>query len=204
MRDALRRVRGAYAIAVVSADLPDEIVVAKADSPLVIGIGEGEMLCASDIPALLAHTRDVVFLDDGEVADAHPRRAPRSRRSTAAPVQRAPKRIDWSPTQAEKGGYKHFMLKEIHEQPRAVEDTLRGRVDLAEGDVVGEEIGISAGAREEDQARLLRRLRHERARGDGRALLGRAARARAGGRRDRQRGALPRAGLRRRTTSSSP
>jgi glutamine---fructose-6-phosphate transaminase (isomerizing) len=143
VRTALQKVRGAYAIAVLSGDSPDEIVVAKSDSPLVIGIGDGEMLCASDIPALLAHTRDVVFLHDGEVATLT-RGGAVITTLDGTPVERAPKRIDWSPTQAEKGGYKHFMLKEIHEQPRAVEDTLRGRVDLVEGDVVGEEIGISA------------------------------------------------------------
>jgi glucosamine--fructose-6-phosphate aminotransferase (isomerizing) len=142
VRIALLQVRGAYAIAVLSADAPDEIVVAKADSPLVIGLGDGEMLCASDIPALLAHTRDVVFLHDGEVATLT-RGGAEIVTLDGARVERAPRRIDWSPTQAEKGGYKHFMLKEIHEQPRAVEDTLRGRVDLIEGDVIGEEIGIS-------------------------------------------------------------
>jgi glucosamine--fructose-6-phosphate aminotransferase (isomerizing) len=141
VRAALQRVRGAYALAVVSGRAPDEIVVAKSDSPLVIGLGDGEMLCASDIPALLAHTRDVVFLEDGEVATLT-KHAATITKLDGTPVTRAPKRIDWSPTQAEKGGYKHFMLKEIHEQPRAVEDTLRGRVDLYEGDVVGEEIGI--------------------------------------------------------------
>jgi glucosamine--fructose-6-phosphate aminotransferase (isomerizing) len=143
VRTALRQVRGAYGIAVLSGDAPDEIVVAKADSPLVIGIGDGEMLCASDIPALLAHTRDVVFMHDGEIATLR-RDGFELTTLDGAPVERTPKRIDWSPTQAEKGGYKHFMLKEIHEQPRAVEDTLRGRVDLVEGDVVGEEIGVSA------------------------------------------------------------
>jgi glucosamine--fructose-6-phosphate aminotransferase (isomerizing) len=141
VRSALSRVRGAYAIAVLSNTASGEIVVAKADSPLVIGIGKGEMLCASDIPALLAHTREVVFLDDGEVATLTKDGA-QITKLDGTPVKRAPKTIDWSPTQAEKGGYKHFMLKEIHEQPRAVEDTLRGRVDLAEGDVIGEEIGI--------------------------------------------------------------
>ena len=141
VRSALSRVRGAYAIAVLSNTAPGEIVVAKADSPLVIGIGKGEMLCASDIPALLAHTREVVFLDDGEVATLTKDGA-QITKLDGTPVKRAPKTIDWSPTQAEKGGYKHFMLKEIHEQPRAVEDTLRGRVDLVEGDVIGEEIGI--------------------------------------------------------------
>jgi glucosamine--fructose-6-phosphate aminotransferase (isomerizing) len=142
VRTALARVRGAYAIAVLARGAPDEIVVAKADSPLVLGLGEGEVLCASDIPALLAHTRNVVFLRDGEVATLTARGAEITTLD-GAPVDRAPKRIDWSPTQAEKGGYKHFMLKEIHEQPRAVEDTLRGRVDLGAGDVVGEEMGIT-------------------------------------------------------------
>ncbi|MCL2447558.1 MAG: glutamine--fructose-6-phosphate transaminase (isomerizing) [Polyangiaceae bacterium] len=143
VRQALRRVRGAYAIAVLSAAAPGEIVVAKADSPLVIGLGNDEVLCASDIPALLSHTRDVVFLHDGEVATLT-RKGAVITTLGGARVERAPKRIDWSATQAEKSGYKHFMLKEIHEQPRAVEDTLRGRVDLAAGDVVGEEIGIGA------------------------------------------------------------
>jgi glucosamine--fructose-6-phosphate aminotransferase (isomerizing) len=143
VRASLRRVRGAYAIAVLSSSAPGEIVVAKADSPLVIGHGEGEMLCASDIPALLAHTRDVTFLDDGEIAVLKADGAEITKLD-GAPVQRATKRIDWSATQAEKGGYKHFMLKEIHEQPRAVEDTLRGRVDLAAGDVFGDELGVTA------------------------------------------------------------
>src|SRR5580698_6235874 len=142
VRTALARVRGAYAIAVLARGVPDEIVVAKADSPLVLGFGEGEVLCASDIPALLAHTRNVTFLGDGEVATLTAEGAAITTLDGTV-VQRASKRIDWSPTQAEKGGYKHFMLKEIHEQPRAVEDTLRGRVDLAEGDVIGEELGIS-------------------------------------------------------------
>jgi glucosamine--fructose-6-phosphate aminotransferase (isomerizing) len=152
VRVALRRVHGAYAIAVLCGTSPDEIVVAKADSPLVVGLGDGEVLCASDIPALLAHTRDVVFLHDGEVATLT-RAGVSITTLDGARVERSPKHIDWSPTQAEKSGYKHFMLKEIHEQPRAVEDTLRGRVDLAEGDVVGEEIGISA-----ELARKIRRV----------------------------------------------
>jgi glucosamine--fructose-6-phosphate aminotransferase (isomerizing) len=142
VRAALRRVRGAYAIAVVSGASPNEIVVAKHDSPLVLGVGEGEMLAASDIPALLAHTRDVIFLHDGEMAVLTSSGA-RITTVEGAPVTREKKRIDWSATQAEKGGYKHFMLKEIYEQPRAVEDTLRGRIDLAGGDVVAEEIGVS-------------------------------------------------------------
>jgi glucosamine--fructose-6-phosphate aminotransferase (isomerizing) len=142
VRAALQRVRGAYAIAVVSGDSPDEVVVAKQDSPLVLGIGDGEMFAASDIPALLAHTRDVIFLHDGEMA-VLTRKGAHITTLEGVEVTRPSKRIDWSPTQAEKGGYKHFMLKEIHEQPRAIEDTLRGRIDLVAGDVIGEEIGVS-------------------------------------------------------------
>jgi glutamine---fructose-6-phosphate transaminase (isomerizing) len=141
VRSTLQRVRGAFAIAAISGDAPGEIVVAKHDSPLVLGIGDDEMLAASDIPALLASTRDVIFLEDGEMA-VLTRSSATITKLDGTPVERAKKRIDWSPTQAEKGGYKHFMLKEIFEQPRAVEDTLRGRADLATGDVVGEEIGV--------------------------------------------------------------
>ena len=143
VRDALSRVRGAYAIAVLSSDSPDEIVVAKQDSPLVLGIGDAEMFAASDIPALLAHTREVILLDDGEMARIDRSGVSLTRIVDGSSVTRASKRIDWSPTQAEKGGYKHFMLKEIHEQPRAVEDTLRGRIDLQAADVIASEIGVS-------------------------------------------------------------
>src|SRR5205823_2395492 len=153
VRAALKRVTGAFAIAVVSGDTPDEIVVAKHDSPLVLGIGENETFAASDIPALLAHTRDVVLLQDGEVAILRKGGAEITKISDSTPITRASKRIDWSPTQAEKGGYKHFMLKEIHEQPRAVEDTLRGRVDVRGGDVVGAEIGL-----DEETARSITRV----------------------------------------------
>ena len=142
VRAALKQVRGAYAIAVVSGDLPNEIVVAKQDSPLVLGVGDGEMFAASDIPALLAHTRDVILLHDGEMAVIRKSGAEITK-IDGTPVTRAPKRIDWSPTQAEKGGYKHFMLKEIHEQPRAVEDTLRGRLDVQNADIIGAEIGMT-------------------------------------------------------------
>ena len=143
VRAALGQVRGAYAIAVMRADCPEEIVLAKQDSPLVIGVGEGEMFAASDIPALLNHTRDVLLLEDGEMAVLRPGGADVTRVGDGVKVTRATRRIDWSPTQAEKGGYKHFMLKEIFEQPRAVEDTLRGRIDLERGTCVAEEIGVS-------------------------------------------------------------
>ena len=143
VRASLQRVTGAYAIAVVCGDAPDEIVVAKHDSPLVLGKGENESFAASDIPALLAHTRDVILLQDGEMAVLRKSGTEITKVSDGTPVTRASKRIDWSPTQAEKGGYKHFMLKEIHEQPRAVEDTLRGRIDLQNADIIGAEIGMT-------------------------------------------------------------
>jgi glutamine---fructose-6-phosphate transaminase (isomerizing) len=143
VRAALGRVRGAYAIAVVSTRESDRIVVAKSASPLVLGIGDGETLCGSDIPALLSHTRKMLFLDDGEMAELT---CDGVRIETIAGkrVDRTPRHIDWSPVQAEKGGYKHFMLKEIFEQPRAVEDTLRGRILLEEGDLVDAEFGLDA------------------------------------------------------------
>ena len=143
VRHALTQVRGAYALGVVSASDPERIVVAKSASPLVIGLGEGETLCGSDIPALLEHTRKMLFLDDGEMAELT-REGVRIETLDGQPVRRTPKHIDWSPVQAEKGGYKHFMLKEIFEQPRAVEDTLRGRIELEKGDLVDAEFGLDA------------------------------------------------------------
>ena len=142
VRIALSMVEGAYAIAVVCKSEPGSIVVARNASPLVIGLGDGANLCGSDIPALLEHTREMVFLEDGEMAEL---KSSSLRIETVGGkvITRSPKHIDWSPMMAEKGGYKHFMLKEIHEQPRAVEDTLRGRVNLAAGDVNGEEIGLT-------------------------------------------------------------
>jgi glutamine---fructose-6-phosphate transaminase (isomerizing) len=142
VRITLRQLHGAYAIAVVSVDEPDLLVVAKQDSPLVLGVGEGENFAASDIPAILSHTRDVIPLEDGEIAVLRKSGITISKLD-GTPVQRATKRIEWSPTQAEKGGYKHFMQKEIFEQPRALEDTLRGRVDLEAGKVIAEEMGLS-------------------------------------------------------------
>jgi len=139
---SLRHVVGAYAIAVVSKDEPEVIVVARHGSPLVVGIGEGEMLCGSDIPALLAHTRDMVFLEDGDVAELRPSGV-RVETVAGEVVSRKTKRIDWNPVQAERGGYKHFMRKEIQEQPDVVEQTMRGRIDLAEGDVFAAEMGVT-------------------------------------------------------------
>ncbi len=152
VRGALCQVHGAYAIAVVSRDEPGAIVVARYGSPLVVGVGEGESLAGSDIPALLSHTREMIFLEDGDIAEL---RATGVRIETVGGerVERRVRRIDWSPVQAERGGYKHFMLKEIHEQPDVVEATLRGRIDLVGGDVHATEMGVTPEA-----ARQIRRV----------------------------------------------
>jgi glucosamine--fructose-6-phosphate aminotransferase (isomerizing) len=147
-RRALREVQGAYAIAVLWEKDPKRIVVAKNASPLVIGLGDDETLVGSDIPALLPYTRSMVFLEDGEIGTVTADGLELADLD-GTPRSRAPKHIDWSPTQAEKAGYKHFMLKEIFEQPRALEDTLRGRLDREAGQVVGSEIGLSDDAARE-------------------------------------------------------
>jgi glucosamine--fructose-6-phosphate aminotransferase (isomerizing) len=141
VRVALRSVRGAYALGVLNRDQPDRIVVAKHASPLVLGLGDGETLCGSDIPALLSHTRSMVFLEDGDLAELTSGGA-RIERLEGGSVDRPVRRVDWSPVQAEKGGYKHFMLKEIFEQPAAVENTLLARVLLEAGDLVDAELGV--------------------------------------------------------------
>ena len=134
VRAALTRVTGTYAMAVVSAKSPDEIVAAKNASPLVVGFGQGESFLASDVPAILEHTREVVYLEEGELAvlraDGIRIEGPGGER-----LDKKPRRIEWSAVAAEKEGHKHFMHKEIFEQPRAVADTIRGRISLEQGDV---------------------------------------------------------------------
>src|SRR3990172_1564887 len=128
VKRALRELRGAYAIGVVSADSPDRLVAAKLGAgSVVVGLGRGEMFMASDIPAILSHTRDVIILEDREVG-VITREGVKLSSLDCQPVEREPTRILWDPIMAEKGGYRHFMLKEIYEQPRAVTDTFRGRV----------------------------------------------------------------------------
>jgi glutamine---fructose-6-phosphate transaminase (isomerizing) len=134
VRAALRQVHGTYAIAVVSEKRPGEIVAAKNASPLVLGYGQGEQFLASDVPAILEHTRDVVYLEEGESALLTTEKIVVYGRS-GEPVERTPRRIEWSAVAAEKDGHKHFMHKEIFEQPRAVADTIRARASLEQGDV---------------------------------------------------------------------
>ena len=143
VRAALKEVKGAYAIAAVNEKEPYKIVGVRKDSPLVVGLGDGEYFLASDVPAFLQYSRDVMFLDDGEmvvmssdgvlVTDLE-----------GTPVQKEVKSITWSPSMAEKGGYRHFMLKEIFEQPRAVSDTLRGRFSLEDCRVNLDEFGLTS------------------------------------------------------------
>ena len=134
VRGAVAQVKGTYGLAVVWAKDPGRIVATKDSSPMVIGLSEGQNFLASDVPALLEHTRDMVFLEEGDLAVLSRTRVDVFDRAGQA-VNRATRRIDWTPMMAEKGGHKHFMHKEIWEQPRALADTLRGRVLLSEGDV---------------------------------------------------------------------
>ena len=134
VRGALAQVRGTYALAVISEKSPDVLVVAKNASPLVIGVGKGRNFVASDVPAILAHTRDVIFLEEGDFAVLTKDRIELTDRA-GKPIARKVTRIDWTPMMAEKNGHKHFMHKEIHEQARALTDTIRGRASVEEGDV---------------------------------------------------------------------
>lgn len=134
MRQGLQRVKGAYALAVISTDSPRQIVAAKTSSPLVIGVGEGENFLASDVPALLSHTREVLYLNDGELAVLDDQSV-QLMDFDGNVIERATQHINWDIATAQKSGYKHFMIKEIHEQPMAVADALSGRFDLETGDI---------------------------------------------------------------------
>ncbi len=132
-RAVLKRLHGTFALVALSARETDRFVAARRGCPLVAGFGEGESFVASDVAALLPYTRRVAFLDDGEVVVATRDRL-QITDLDGRKVDRAPRTIDWTPSQAERGGYRHFMLKEIHEQPRALADTLTGRIARAADD----------------------------------------------------------------------
>ncbi len=134
VRQTVGELRGIFALSMLSADEPDTVISARLGPPVVIGVGDGEYFVASDIPAILEHTRDVFFLGDGEIA-VMTKDSVRVTDFAGTQVEPEMQRITWDPIQAEKGGFKHFMLKEIYEQPRAVRETVEGRISLDTGRV---------------------------------------------------------------------
>ncbi|MEE9185489.1 MAG: glutamine--fructose-6-phosphate transaminase (isomerizing) [Candidatus Binatia bacterium] len=149
VRKSLGEIHGSYALVFLSLRDPERLIVAKNSTPIVIGWGQSETFVASDIPALLDHTRKVTFLEDGEVAEVSSKgfQVWDGRQRV---VRKAFKKITWDAVAAQKGGYRHFMLKEIHEQPRAITDTFRGRISLKSGEVSLEEINL----KKKDHARI--------------------------------------------------
>jgi len=142
VRETLKKVKGSYAIVVISEDEPDKIIGARMECPLVVGIGDNEGFIASDIPALLNHTRKMIFLDDGEIVTITKNEI-EIKTIDGKMVKKIPREIDWSPVMAEKGGYRHFMLKEIFEQARAVTDTFRGRISEETGNIIFDDFKIA-------------------------------------------------------------
>jgi glucosamine--fructose-6-phosphate aminotransferase (isomerizing) len=141
VRMALDKIRGSYALGILFEGDEKCLIAARKESPLVVGFGEGEYFIASDIPPILPYTRDFIFMEDGEVAHLSPEGV-RVFDAGGNQVSKEPKRVDWNPLMAEKGGFKHFMLKEIFEQPRAVIDTIRGRLSEEKGDVILEGVRL--------------------------------------------------------------
>jgi glucosamine--fructose-6-phosphate aminotransferase (isomerizing) len=147
VRKALQQVKGAYAIGVLWRKDEGRVVGARCGSPLIVGLGEGEFFLASDIPAILSHTRNVLFLNDEEMAVLSQEGV---NVSTLAGEEVSPRvqKILWDPVMAEKGGYKHYMLKEIYEQPRSFRDTIRGRFSQETGEIFFEDMEVIAKATE--------------------------------------------------------
>jgi len=142
VRQSLKQLRGIYSLVFLSAKEPQKIVAARFGPPSVIGLGEGEYFVASDIPALLEHTREIFFLADGDIAVLTPKGVSVMDHD-GRPVSRPAHHVSWDPIMAEKGGYKHFMQKEIFEQPRAVRDTLLGRISQDTGKIFLDDMQIT-------------------------------------------------------------
>jgi glucosamine--fructose-6-phosphate aminotransferase (isomerizing) len=145
VRRALKRLRGLFALVLISADEPETIVTVRNGPPVVIGLGKDEYFVASDIPAILSHTRDIVFLDDQEIA-VITRNGVAFTNFEGKKIERTPQVVTWDPVMAEKAGYPHFMLKEIHEQPWAVRETVLGRTSVETGKVYLHEMGLDDNA----------------------------------------------------------
>ena len=141
-RQVLPQLSGIYSLVALHTDDPQLLVAARQGPPLVVGIGENETFVASDIPAILMHTKNMVFMEDGEVVVIRSA-GPEFTNLEGRSIEKTPTRIPWDPIMVEKGGYKHFMLKEIHEQPRAARDTLLGRVSLESARVLMEEMALT-------------------------------------------------------------
>jgi len=141
VKKTIAELRGSYALVVSSTKDPECLVVAKNSTPVIVGLGEGENFVASDIPAILQHTRNVIILEDGDLAEI--RRDSVKIEHDGKAIVREPIHITWDPVTAEKGGYRHFMLKEIYEQPQAVTQTFRGRIDQTHGKVFFQDIEFS-------------------------------------------------------------